>query len=407
MQRVTEAWEQTNRDNFTRPANVILTVHRTDGTSPIVGGTRLISFNYNKIGDCLSSILTQDTITFTFDNSDGRFTYDPDNDIYHNAYVTVMCGFMNESYESYDGINGGVYYISDIDTSNSRTAFTAKTILAFMKAKCNAYSGDCLTVSKHILAQAEEDKGVPPETIYYNLSDDLASVDVEILETDNYSMAEALQLIANACGCVLYVDRTGRVCIVPIGDVSENYVLSNKISYDVPKVKLAEKIGVIRFYYAHGTADATNAGLARKAGGTQVVTNPIMIDSFDAGKRALSIFEFWEVSRKKISGNFRADPRIDLFDIIVIPNGNKVSVCCITKINFTFNGSWRGTYEAVEIENAVLDLRICDLEMLTIKQLESLRIEQIHPNTISDVDGDYLASSNGELAFWKEDVNNG
>lgn len=88
----------------------------------------------------------------------------------------------------------------------------------------------------------------------------------------------------------------------------------------------------------------------------------------------------------------------------MIPNGNKVSVCCITKINFTFNGAWRGTYEALEIADAMLDLRICDLEMLTLEQLESLRIEQLHPNTISDVDGDYLASSDGKLAFWKEDA---
>ena len=403
MQSVTESWEKTNRDNFTRPANVTLTIYRTDGTSPIVGGARLISFNYNKVGDCLSSILTQDTITFTFDNYDGRFTYDPENDRYHNARVDVYCGFMREDYSLYDGITGGMYFISDIDSVNSRTTFIAKTIIAFMRTKCNAYSGDCMTVAKQILAQAGADSGVPLDTIPYKLDTKLSGVEVRILETDNYSMAEALQLIANACGCVLYTERGGRVCIVPLGDVSENYVLSNKISYEFPKVKIAEKIGTIRFYYAHGGGEAVNTGEERKSGGTQVVTNPILNEAFDALELAESIFDFWQISRKKISGSFRADPRIDLFDIIVIPNGGKVSVCCITKMNFTFNGAWRGTYEAVEIAGATLDLRICDLEMLTLEQLESLRIEQLHPNTISDIDGDYLASKDGELALWKEE----
>ena len=58
MQEVTAAWEQTNRDNFTRPANMALSFECTDGTSPIVSGSRLISFNYNKSGDPLSGILT-------------------------------------------------------------------------------------------------------------------------------------------------------------------------------------------------------------------------------------------------------------------------------------------------------------------------------------------------------------
>ena len=108
MQNVTQAWEETNRSHFTRPASVTLSLSLNDGRVPIYGNSRIVSFTFNKAGDPLSSILTQDTITFTLDNSDGRLNYDPEtNDIYKNAFVMVSCGFMNEDYSTYDGISGG------------------------------------------------------------------------------------------------------------------------------------------------------------------------------------------------------------------------------------------------------------------------------------------------------------
>ena len=404
MQNVTQEWEQTNRDILTRPANVILTVHRTDGTSPIVGSNQLISFNYNKSGDCLSGILTQDTITFTFDNSDGRFDYDPENDIYTNASVNVYCGFMDSDYETYSGINGGFYYISDIDAANTKTTFVAKTILAFMKAKCSVYSGNCYDVAIDILTQAGNDKGVPAEEISYQFDRNIMeNVSVSITSDDNYSMAEALQLIANACCCVLYVDRTGAIVIRRLTTTSENYVLSERISYEFPKLKIPEKIGVIKLYYNHGSGYATNSGSARKAGGTLSITNPILTNEFDAIDLARYTFNFQQDCRSRISGNFRADPRIDIFDVIVVPVNRKAPVAVVTKINFTFNGAWRGTYEVVEIGSGTYDLRIYNIEMLTTQQLSSIPIESLCPNTITDIDGDYMASSDGELALWEED----
>ena len=92
-----------------------------------------------------------------------------------------------------------------------------------------------------------------------------------------------------------------------------------------------------------------------------------------------------------------------MFDLIVIPNGDYVDIAVITTINATYTGAWKADISAMTVKGAIMDLRICDIELLTIKQFEKLRIEQLSPNTISDIDGDYLASVNGELALWKED----
>ena len=415
MQNVTQAWEETNRSHFTRPAKVTLSFTLNDGRVPLYSNSRIISFTFNKTGDPLSSILTQDTITFTLDNSDGRLNYDPEtNDIYKNAFVMVWCSFMNEDYSAYDSIIGGKYYIAEVDmnASQKRIQFTAKSILAFMQAELDyTYNGNdtghiqgtAYSVAQTILAMAAADDGVPASEINSVLDSGIMntiSVDFDS-ETDHYSMAQALQLIANACGCVLFVDRNGYIHIEPIGDVSENYIISGKICYDYPKLTYGEKIGRVRLEYDHGAGHAYTTRYAAKEGGTQIVTNPILDDDFDALERARAINEYFQTSRKKISGKFRADPRIDLFDIIVIPNGSKVSTCCVTSLNMTINGGWRGTYEAVEITTAILDLRIRDLEQLTIEQLESIRIENLHPNTVSDISGDYLACSDGSLVLWK------
>lgn len=384
MQNVTQDWEQTNRSNLTRPANIILSMSLNDGREPIITNQKLISFSYIKAGDPLSSILTQDSITFTIDNTDGRFSYDPEtSDIYKNAFVSVTCGFMKPNYQDYDGISGGKYYISDVDmnATQERISFTAKTILAFMKAKCSPISTDAYTAAMAIISQAESDDGVPVSSITRVFDQTIMSeFNVSITANDSYSMAEALQLIANACGCVLYVDRNGAVHIEPLATETENYVISNRFCYEMPKVTYGERVGKVRLNYNHGSGTAVTASAAAKDGGTQICTNPIMTTDFDALDRARAIATYYQTSRRKIGGKYRADPRIDLFDIVVIPNGDTVSACCITNLNLTFNGGWRGTFEAIEIPGAELNMRICDIEQLTVKQLESLAISQLDPN---------------------------
>ena len=403
MQNVTADWEQTHRDNLTRQAGMLLSFEFPDGTSKLVSDSRLVSFNYNKSGDILSGVLTQDTVTFTFDNFDRQFSYDPVNDNYTGGTVTITCSFLRGDYELYDGIRGGTYYITDVQSEDNKITFTAKSILAFMKKKIDGVSGACDQAVISIILDARSDPAVPDDDIQYVLDSCLGDFTCVILNTDGYSQAEALQLIANECSCVLFVDRLGKIHIERLETISENYVLSEKISFEFPKPKVLEKIGRVTAYYDHGTATITTSTPGETSGATQTLTNPIIDDYLNAGSMVRMAYEIQQGARQRITGNFRADPRIDLFDVIAVPYQNKVAVCCLTKINFTYNGGWRGTYEAVQFVNGSIDLRICDLEMLKIEQFESLRIEQLEPNTISDDLGYYLATSDGRLTYWKED----
>ena len=412
MQRVTADWEETNRSLFTRKAEIIVTIERADGKTPFISGSDLISFSHIKNGDILSGTLTQDRIVFTARNSNNRLDYDAenDNDVYENARITVSEGFMNPQYTSYDGISGGVYYVSDVkrDSRNDRYQFTAQTILAFMTEKCkeeifnatNAY-----TMASKVIAQAEQSKGVPQTTIVMICNQSLLEdVTVYLVEgTDNYSLAEVLQLIAASCGCILYVYRSGIIHIEKLGDVTEHYVMAHKFMYSPLSIEYAEKIGNVQIVSNHGRTTTGTDYEGDKIGGEKVATIPILNDLTCSEELMFYMYNNLTKGRRQFKAKVRFDPALDLYDLIVVPNGKDVSIAVITSISASYNGAWKADIQAKTFDSAqaILDLRICDIELLTIEQLEHIRIENLEPNTISDIDGDYMASLDGELAFWK------
>ena len=57
---------------------------------------------------------------------------------------------------------------------------------------------------------------------------------------------------------------------------------------------------------------------------------------------------------KKIKGEFRADPRLDVFDLVVVESKyGYVFPVVITDIKYSFNGSFNATYEGRVLTTAV------------------------------------------------------
>ena len=50
-------------------------------------------------------------------------------------------------------------------------------------------------------------------------------------------------------------------------------------------------------------------------------------------------------NRKLLSGDFRADPRLDALDRIINENQFSQTVVLVTDVEFTYNGAFRGSYE--------------------------------------------------------------
>ena len=410
MQNTTQDWQETNRALFTREASMIITFNRADGKQPFVTDTDIISFSHIKNGDIFSSMLTQDKVVFTVNNRNNILDYDEseENDVYKNTQINIHEGFKAPDGQQYDSIDGGNYYISDVkrESDGTRYTFTAQTILSFMAEQCDdtITSGTAYSIANKIITQAEQSKAVPLSTITLICDYDLlSSVNVSVLRSDKLSLAVALQLIAAACGCILYVDRPGRIHIEKLGDVSEHYVMAKKFLYSPLTVEYADRIGNVTIISNHGNTSDGTSETGEKIGGRQIATIPILDDESQSHTLVFDTLTKLQNGRKRFRGKVRFDPALDLFDLIVIPNGDYVDIAVITTINATYTGAWKADISAMTVKGAILDLRICDIELLTIKQFEKLRIEQLSPNTISDIDGDYLASVNGELALWKED----
>lgn len=411
MHNVVEEWEEINRDYFTTKANVLASFYLKNGTTPIVGTERFISLSILRSGDLFSGVLPQDEITFTFDNTDGRFAYDPENDYYFKTQVDLFAGFDRKGRPGHtlpSSVFWNYYFISNVETDSSglRTTFTAKTKLAFMTARAELqYSyGTGYEIAVQVIHQAEEDSNVPGDTIKYVFDyDALSAVYISILDDENYTMAEVLQLVANASKCLLFVGNDGAIHIERYGKYTENYVIGNKLCYKHSTIKYNDKISAVDVVYSHGavTEDAYVPG--EKNGGKQIVTNPILINDNEIENLAQYVLKTINERKKTISGVFRGDPRIDLFDLVVVPEKDKVNAVCLTKVNMSFNGAWKCEFTGVVLPDVTVDLRICDLEMLTIRQAESLRIEQLDKNTISASTGEFLATKNGELAYWEGD----
>lgn len=412
MQTTTKDFDETNRALFTREASVIITIERADGRTPFISDDDLISFNHIKNGDALSGTLTQDKIIFTARNSNNRLDYDEeDASVYENALVKVLEGFLNSERDAYDSVSGGTYYISSVKKGarNDRYQFTAQTVLGFMTEKFDQFvssSNNAYDIACDVITQAEQSKGVPASTITLICNKTLLkSVKIDLrYGQDNYSLAEILQLIAAACRCILFVDREGRIHIENIGDVTEHYVLSNKFQYAPITVEYSDKIGNVTLFSNHGQTSTGTDFVGEKIGGNQTMSIPILDDFTAQNALVFHAYAILTKGRRRFKAKCRFNPAVDLFDIVVVPNGKDVSVAIITSISATFNGAWKADLQlmTLDADKVMLDMRICDIELLTIEQLEHIRIEQLEPNTISDIYGDYLASKDGELALWEE-----
>lgn len=409
MQYIDYDWEQTNRDYFTRQSTVIITILQSDDLSLIIGSSNIASFSQEKSGDILSGILTQDKVTAVINDPENRFGFSDEsgNSIYKNAKMQITEGFLRPNSASYYGIPGGVYYISSVDSDSYQRKFTitASTIIAFMTEKLMNVSGK-MAASQLLYAvinQANSSIYVPSDNIQVEFDPVLYDITVEIFASDSFSLAEILQLIASACSCILYVDRKGVIQIQKLGDVCEHYVLSGKILYEPLSVDFSDRIGNIELSSNHGQTTTRTQFEGENIGALQKATNVILDDDSHIIGIAIDMLNKLRAAFKTYTANCRIDPALDLFDMIAVPYGKSVVPACVVGIDSEFTGAWKGNIKAVTVDNVMLDLRICDIELLTIQQFESLRIEQLEPNTISDIDGDFMASKNSELAYWNGD----
>ena len=418
MQNVSAYWKQVNASRMCPQTSMTIDITRQDGRHPVITREDVISFTQEINGNSLSGVITSNRITFKVKNRDNVLDYDSvnNNDIYANAKVNLTYGFKQASGTDYDEIPGGVFYVSSVEipSRNDQLSFTAKDIIGFMTAKYEVQyvKENALALFRSVISQAERDPNVPVSDIEYDVDRTLMqSVLLRVKTGDSYTLSEMLQLIASACSCVLYVNRQGKIVIRKISEVPEQYTITNTVQYEPCKLAYNDRVGNIRVNYEHGTQYVETNNTGSGIGGLQAIDNPLLYDYAQAQAICSDALDILTVGRRMISGKCRIDPRLDIYDTIIVEGEANIFAGVVVSLNLSFNGSWTGNFKIQSTSNPIVkDLRIIDLCGMTIAELETYMIYQLcgseygDLNTISDDELNYLITSDYALILYESEV---
>jgi hypothetical protein len=261
---------------------------------------------------------------------------------------------MNDG--SIEWIKGGTFYLSEwYAKQNGLTAeFTARDLLEFMSAIYNdnhdLTSRTLYSLAEKVLIAANlplNDDG----TVKWVIDESLKSITTTApLPQD--TLANCLQIIANAGECVLYQDRSGTLHIEPLKFDVTDYKIDSFNSYSKSEItvsKLIKQVNVKVYQYTMGEnevkSEATEVStVVGTTGETIVIDNPLITDN----NRASAVGAWLGTHlghRMTLNSSWRADVRLDALDIVTNENSYNTNQVRMTDVKFNFNGAFRGTGE--------------------------------------------------------------
>ena len=344
-------------ENYTRIEVVILgwshPNHRARCSEIFLGVSRvyqkedLMGYEHSQTSDLLSASLPKNEITFRLRNEDNR--WNPDNPTGDERFLLERQEIRVRYGMDVDGeiewIKGGTFWLSEWSTPSNglEASFTARDLLEFMNEEYTGpLAGTLRDIAIAALTQANlplQDSGEPR----YLVSDVLAnySTDISGEDSQTYTISQILQLVAHAGCCVMWQDRDGVLRIEPQSVSYSGYVIDQNTSYSHPEYEFTKPLKALSVGYG---ADQRQLITVADRGEVQTVDNAMLVTRADAvrvGERARDILE----SRKSITGEYRADLRLDVLDPIIVTSKYATNIIAVTDILFsTTGGAFRGTY---------------------------------------------------------------
>lgn len=370
MYSVSETWA-TAQESFIAPEGLIEISCYVPALKNTLVYTKkdLIRFMHQQTGSLVSGELPKNHIEFSLDNSDGK--WNPSNPRGLERYlsdrlkVTLRYGYIINGAEHW--IPGGVFYLSEWRTSLNgvEASFTARDILEYMidtpftgeitgtlyDIAQNAIAGCDIpadpNADKAAFVLGESKLGDEPVLgfvlaggIY--ISDDLRNYSVGDIEYDgNETVAVILQKCANAAGCVMYQDRSGVLIIGKLSYDDTGYVIPKKLSYTYPEIDFSRPIKNVSVTYS---GEAVAVYPFSGSGETQTLINEFIKEKDQADAIAKWICDSLR-TRQRINGEYRGDPRLDLFDVVSVESKyGTIAGVVLTDIKCSFTGAFRVTY---------------------------------------------------------------
>lgn len=318
--------------------------------------TKILSYSHSSARDPISGQLSQESISFSLDNSDR--TWDSVNPqgiykyIYERQPVTVRYGMDVDGKTEW--VSGGMFFLSEwsVPANSIEASFQARD--AFLYLSSTKYTGRKYGTLYEMCYDALE--LLEADEITFNISDELKDYSTDITSDEStYHNSDILQLAANAAGMALYQTRDGAIKINRVyGADTSNPVLDIPVlnNYSWPEITFAQNmLNVVTT--AGGVTYAYPESPSGK-GVSQTLSNVLLTKDILAKSRNALTESYGVLSnRRKASLTYRASPTIDALDMVKIHHQfNYDAVLLATNVKYTFNGCFKGTVEGYMMADA-------------------------------------------------------
>ena len=308
----------------------------------------VFNFTHEQSGHLNSGELPKNNIDFSLNNIDGR--WNPNNPLGLEQYLSerqkIKVRYGLNINGTVEWIKAGTFYLSEwrVPSNGLEAIFSARDIFEYLLNE--SYTGAREGTLYQLVESAFDSAGVPEDFIS-DVDNSLKDYSASLPEGE-LTCAVVLQMCANAAGCVIYQDRDGVLHIKPQNTEKTGYVIPLALSYAHPEIELSKPLKNVSVSYGTESTYVLSVG---NTGETQTVSNSLVSTEEQAAKIATWVKTTLS-TRKTVSGEYRADPRVDLFDVVAVQSDKygELPNVAITDIKYTFNGSFRGSYTGRVLE---------------------------------------------------------
>lgn len=308
----------------------------------------IFSFTHEQSGHLNSGELPKNNIDFTLNNIDGR--WNPNNPTGLEQYLSerqkIKVRYGLDVNGTVEWIKAGTFYLSEwrVPANGLEANFSARDIFEYLLNE--SYTGAREGTLYQLVENAFDSAGVPEDFIP-DVSSTLKNYGAT-LPAGELTCAVVVQMCANAAGCVIYQDRDGILHIQPQNREATGYVIPLALSYAHPEIELSKPLKNVSVSYGAESPYILPVG---NTGETQTVDNSLVTTEAQAANIATWVKSTLS-TRKTVSGEFRADPRLDVFDVVAVQSDKygELPGVAITDIKYTFGGSFRGSYTGRVLE---------------------------------------------------------
>ena len=304
----------------------------------------IFSYSHQQYGHLNTGELPKNSIDFTLNNTDGK--WNPSNPTGLEQYLSerqkIKVRYGLDVNGVVEWIKAGTFYLSEwrVPSNGLEASFVARDIFEYLINE--TYTGRLTGTLYEMVADAFKSAGVPDDFVY-DINDVLRNYSATLPEGE-HKCAEVVQMCANAAQCVCFQDREGVLHIAPLNKSLSGYMITSALSYSHPEVELSKPLKNVSVSYGENQ-HYTFAPPIGQTGEVQTVDNPLVTTESQAAEMANWVADMLK-SRQIVSGEYRADPRLDLFDVVTVESSKygTLTPVAITDIKYTYTGSFQATY---------------------------------------------------------------